>query len=62
MTVLRALLGAFNTALHSFTGTVLILLSVVITAVAVLAIVGAAGLSVTGLVGLRLRRRASRQP
>lgn len=60
MTVIRALLGAFNTALHSFTGTVLILLSVVVTAVAVLAIVGAAGLSVTGLVGLRLRRRAPR--
>ena len=59
MTVLRALLGAFDTFLHSATSTLLVLLSVVLTSVVVLAVVGFFGVSLTGLVSLRLRRRAN---
>ena len=59
MTVLRALLGAFDTFLRSATSTLLVLLSVVLTAVAVLAVVGFFGVSLTGIVGLRLRRRVN---
>lgn len=59
MTVIRALLDAFDTFLHSATSTLLVLLSVVLTAVAVLAVVGFFGVSLTGIVSLRLRRRAN---
>ena len=62
MNLIRALFGVFTAVLRSVTSSLLLLISTMITAVVVVAIVGFFATGLTGVVGLRLsRRRAGKQ-
>ena len=60
ITIIRALLGIFTAVLRSVTSSLLLLISTIITSIAVVALVGFVAVSLTGAVSLRLSRR--RQP
>ena len=57
MNLIRALIGVFTAVLRSVTSSLLLLISTLITAVVVVAVVGFFATSLTGVVGLRLSRR-----
>jgi hypothetical protein len=62
MTVLKILVGLINAILRAATSSFLVLISTLITSVAVLALAGFAAFSLTGVVTVHLsRRRAARR-
>ncbi len=62
MTVIKILFGLITAILRAATSSILMLVSTLITSVAVLALVGFAAFSLTGVVSLRLSRRRSNKP
>ena len=57
MVILRTLFGVIQAVLHSAASAFLLLMTMLLTAAGVLALVGALGAGVTGAVGLKLSRR-----
>ena len=61
MTIIKVLFGLITAILRAATSSLLMLVSTLITTLAVLALVGFLGLSLTGVVSLRLSRRRGRR-
>ena len=59
LTILRILFGVIQAVLHSATSAFLLLMSMLLSAVGVLVLVGFLGVGLTGMVSLRLSRRRS---
>ena len=62
MTLIRILFGVINAVLRAATSSFLLLISMMVAAVGVLALVGFLGVGLTGFVGVRLARRRGRDP
>ncbi len=62
MTIIKILFGLITAILRAATSSILLLVSTLITSVAVLALVGFAAFSLTGVVSLRLSRRRANKP
>ena len=57
LTILRILFGVIQAVLHSAASAFLLLMSMLLSAVGVLIVVGVVAVSLTGVVSLRLSRR-----
>lgn len=63
VTLIRILFGVINAVLRSATSSLLLLVSMLFSAIGVLVLVGFVGVGLTGIFGLRLsRRRNSQKP